>query len=153
VERKILSLFLIFSLFLFSNGKTSEDYLSYYEEIKKTFSNNPEEIVKGIYNIGEKKIEKAIPFILRLLSDETITWIQYNGEGKWTRIDLEVEESLVKIGEPSLKYLSNLLTKKEYPYVSVDQKTQTKIVSVVSKITGKQFKTVNDCLNFLKSVK
>ncbi|GEM_PF-3533677 len=150
--KKILLVFLFISFILFSNGKPSE-YNLIYEEIKKIFSENQEEVVMGIYNIGEKKLEKAIPFILRLLNDETITWIQYNGDGKWTRIDKEVEESLIKIGEPSLKYISNLLLKKEYPYVSIDPKTQTKIISIVSKITGKQFKNINECMNFLKEIK
>lgn len=145
-------IFLILNGLIFSNEKPLTDELI-YKEIKKTFSNDPVEIVKGIYNIGENKIEKAIPFILRWLEDETITWIQYNGEGKWTRIDQEVENAIIRIGNPALKYIANLLVKKEYPYVSVSQKTQTKIVSIVSKITGKSFKTTTDCVNFLKDIK
>ncbi|MCM8818182.1 MAG: hypothetical protein NC915_01700 [Candidatus Omnitrophica bacterium] len=151
MKKNFLLIILLFPLFTFPNGKLPKEDII-YNEIKKTFSNISEEIVKGIYTIGEKKIEKAIPFILRLLNDETITWIQYNGEGKWTRIDKEVEEALVKIGEPSLKYLSKLLVKKEYPYVLVEEKTQTKIVSIVSRITGKIFKTTTECINFLKGI-
>ncbi|MGB9677962.1 MAG: hypothetical protein ACPLZ9_05015, partial [Candidatus Ratteibacteria bacterium] len=96
------------------------------------------------------KIEKAIPLILRLLSDERIVWLKYDGTGKWTKIDKEVEEALIKIGKNSLKYLYALLVKNEYPYVELDEKTKEKIAGIVSKITGRNLKDIDDFSEILE---
>ncbi|MGC8976959.1 MAG: hypothetical protein ACP5OB_04985 [Candidatus Ratteibacteria bacterium] len=148
--RQVLFIFLISPFLIFAKKKRETEYDLIYKEVKKTFSINPEEVVEGVYKIGEMKIEKAIPLILRLLSDERIVWLKYDGTGKWTKIDKEVEEALIKIGKNSLKYLYALLVKNEYPYVELDEKTKEKIAGIVSKITGRNLKDIDDFSEILE---
>jgi hypothetical protein len=149
MEKKILFILFVFSFFSFSQPKKHEYELN-YSEWKKVFSINKEETVKGIYKIGEKKIESCIPIILGFLDDDTPVWLKYNGDGKWTSIGKEVEEALIKIGKDSLKYIANLLLKNEYPYIKIDENLAKRIINVVSKITGESFKNIEDCKNYLK---
>lgn len=147
MSKKFLFIFLFFSSFIFTNDKKEYDLI--YEQVKKTFSTNPEEVVTGIYKIGEMKIEKAIPFILKLLNNETIVWLQYNGNGKWTTIAKEVEDALIKIGKNSLNYFYKLLVKNEYPYIEIDEKTKEKISYIISRITGQEVNS-EELIKFLK---
>ncbi|MCM8772198.1 MAG: hypothetical protein NC926_01120 [Candidatus Omnitrophica bacterium] len=150
--KKIFLFLFIFSIFVFSKEGRKDNYEKFYEEIKKIFSLNPEEVVKGIYNIGEKKIEKGVPILLKFLNDTSIVYLQYNSDGKWTRIDKEAEEAIVKIGEKSLGYIYDLLNEK-YPYVEIDEKIEIKIISIVSKITGKNFENIEECFEYLEKIK
>jgi len=147
--KKFLFIFLILFVFLFSESKKN-GYESIYNEWKKVFSINKEEIVDGIYKIGEKKIESSIPIILNLLNDDSIVWLKYDGCGKWTKIGKEVEEAIIKIGKNSLKYISNLLLKNAYPYVKIDENVEKRLIEIISKITGESFKNIEDCKNYLK---
>lgn len=149
MKKKIFLLFSVFPLFLFSNDKR----ISEYEKFKGIFSISKEEVVKTIYEVGERKIEKCIPVLFLFLNDENFVFLNYDGKGKWTRIDREVEEALIKIGKPSLNYISNLLLKNDYPYVEIDEKIEEKIVNIVSKITGKNFSDIDECKSFLKERK
>jgi hypothetical protein len=145
----VLSIFFILSIFSFSEVRKNE-YKLIYSEWKKIFSDNKEEVAEGIYKIGDKKIESCIPVILILLNDNSIVWLKCNGYGKWTKIGWEVEEAMIKIGKNSLKYISNLLLKNEYPYIKIDENGEKRLIEIISKITGESFENIEDCKNYLK---
>ncbi len=150
MKKIIFFIFGLFSVISFAEAKKNE-YELIYNEWKKIFSENKEEVVVGIYNIGEKKLKSCIPIILTLLDDDSVVWLKCDGYGKWTKISKEVKEAVIKIGKDSLKYILNLL-KDEYPYVAIYEGVEQKLIDIISKITEKKFENIEDCKGYLEEI-
>jgi len=82
------------------------------ELIKKLNSPLPIERVESAFKLGEmeEKAISAIPFLIKLLSDNTIVFIpDKEGKRRRTSPSEQAEKALIKIGEPSVEPLISAL--------------------------------------------
>jgi len=121
--------------------------------VDKTFSIHATERVEAAYRLGllGEKAEKASPFLIRMLDDNTPVFCRYNGDGTWTTTGKEAAKALAKIGRPALKCLLSVLENK-HPYISVKPDMEKNIILFLTEVSGENFgNDISKWLNWLKT--
>lgn len=162
---KRMALLVIFLLAAFSYlscddiiDKTKKDpeypYLPFDVKVlvDKTFSINAKERAEAAYKLGklEGKAEKASPFLIRMLDDNSPVFCKYNGYGVWSTPGKEAAKALAKIGKPSLRYIISVLENK-HPYISVKPDMERNIIVYLTELSGENFG--NDLFKWLNWIK
>lgn len=162
--KKILSLLLLIFIscvWLFADdtklSKPDTEYPYLPSDVKslvdKTFSIVAKERAEAAYRLGElgTKAEKAAPFLIRMLDENSPVFCRYNGYGIWTTPGKEAAKALAKIGKPSLKYIVPVLENK-HPYISAKPDMQRNIIVYLTELSGENFgDDLFKWLNWIKS--
>ncbi|MDD3726346.1 MAG: HEAT repeat domain-containing protein [Candidatus Ratteibacteria bacterium] len=108
--------------------------------VDRTFSIDATERAEAAYQLGRlgPKAEKASPFLIKMLDDNSPVFCRYNGYGVWSTAGKEAARALVKIGKPSLKYLISVLENK-HPYISIKPDMQRNIIIYLTELSGENF--------------
>ncbi len=79
--------------------------------VDKTYSVSARERAEAVYHLGEagEAAELAVPFIMRILDDQSPVWCRYNGYGMWTTPGKEAAKALVKLGPQASALVSEMI--------------------------------------------
>jgi len=141
--KKTFLLFFLVGFLLYGEEKYKGLKPPERDYVYKTFSVYEDERARGSYDLSKIKNCKSVSFLMRLLDDELPTWCRYNGYGLWTSPAKEARETIIKIGEPSLDYIFQVLEDK-HPYVKLNKFNEKNLIYVLEKITGKNYKDINE---------